>query len=121
MLLALNQVLCTCDEGIKLFFFITSRETNPKLTKSYYHYVDSNYPLQGLTLPEIYEAAARRDDDHGITWCMSNIKYTHKQLYDEVRGTPYTRECRIWPLCNIIFTNLARDQVKGLTNLKGSH
>ena len=57
-------------------------QQNPK---SYYHCVDSRYPLCSLTLPEIYERRANNDNGHGVFWYDRNEFLTYAQIFRKVQ------------------------------------
>ena len=52
--------------------------------KSYYHCVDSRYPLTYLTLPELYKQQAERDLGTGIIWHRPPARMTYKEIYNQV-------------------------------------
>ena len=53
--------------------------------KSYYHCVDSRYPLTYLTLPELYKQQAERDLGTGIIWHRPPARLTYKEIYNQVQ------------------------------------
>ena len=55
---------------------------------SYHHNVDSRFPLVELTLPQIYEMQAKRNNGRGIFWHRPEERMTWTEIYNKVGYSP---------------------------------
>lgn len=51
-----------------------------KSSRSYYHHVDSKYPLSPFTLPEQLDLILSRQSEGSITWYRPHKILTHRQI-----------------------------------------